>query len=1478
MFLQANPDRARPDIEKEELAKVYRPGMSVLPDAEAVRMRRRRSRRRRRHESMQRRQQQADGRGGGSFLDVDDEEEENDATTGASDIIWGDSEDFDGEDAWLDELNGDESGEYDSDEADRMVLEQVRELSLRQAGFGAERADGDTQDDDSMLQVPYDAPRSRSLDEGRGAAVHAAAEQQAQIALSDDAPPSSRFSASTIASTTSDRGHRHSQQRYRSSTATSGLARSVSPVSRSNRSSRSSRRMQQHRLSQQQQRRQEQQRQQPTARQIEHQASLRSLLSASEIDSQEIEEEIMRQVIEEGLLDGIDLRNIDASQENEIRERIAQAYQRRMGERERARERRSARERERDRERDRAGRERQDAAGATSNGPRRPSHDYSVSSSTANTASTHRRQRSENNVTSRATHLANTTGPGSLGSNPPPPRTSSRTQQQQQSHPSVSASDDQRTPEQQRRHRDYDRGQHHQQRRHRSSSQGPPSLASRAERRTRTENNLPRTPPAAMSMESVVLPRAAASTATAPPSTMTSNFSRRRGSEQTRRTTDPESTLTRPDLMSRRDGQASGPTAATSDLSSRSGPPAPPVPGISSERNFLHHQNTLPGQGSGSGVSSFASPPAIHVPSGNISPRHAAARANAIDVPSQPSPLSLSATGSAASSPGQQATRSSPLRPAGIVGPPSSTSPSSNATVSSAISSLPSQQRQQVAPTTPEGANSTHANTDTAPILYHEPFVSCSRCEKSNIQYDLHYVCSTCPSGVGVSAGSFALCMACYRAGKGCLHWYGFGYAAWVKYERLVQATATGGSGGSTVSYGQGHDGPPHVLMGRRYVKAKPSNVVKTGGRQRREQQQQQQQQQQQRRRLLTEDPASTMQTGLFCDVCQGNANKCYWRCEICNSGAWGFCNFCVNQGRCCTHALLPLMVTVKTSEGPVGNAGDSARRGGGSTVIETASAELPTGQIEQQQQRQRSSGRSGDTLQVPSRARAPVIQQQQQQQAEAAAAAATLPAGFLGNSAIATTTSGLPLSSPIPYGHNGTSLPSTPTTSSFTIRTLTFTVSCDLCRYPIPPSLPRFHCQVCSNGDYDICMTCYNGLVTSGQLSVREGADGWRICPAKRHRMCIVGFEERIGGAGSASSVGAGSAGNTGGTGKGRYRFVVKEIVGGWAMKDEDVEVIMNNVNNVSVEGSTGVDGVSPGSTGRPGRTVSEASGGSTSSNTGKRRKEKKWEWRDNDGTVRKMTMGIGVGSGVGAIAGPGLNPGSGPGQPVSSPMTLTPMGIAATSASASASANTNASVNATGHSTIATTPTSTTFSNTATTAQLPSPLAPSPLAPPSSSTLRTPTTATTNTSPTPIPTSTSTTLNPSPFPPTNIPPLTPSPSTSSTMPMPTPIPPSGGTGFKVVALWSYFPNTAASNASSGSGPNSNSNSNPTSPTSASSLSNTNNNITNTNNTSKEDDELSFPRAAEIREVVDINGDWCWGRYAGRVGLFPGAFGRVVG
>jgi hypothetical protein len=65
--------------------------------------------------------------------------------------------------------------------------------------------------------------------------------------------------------------------------------------------------------------------------------------------------------------------------------------------------------------------------------------------------------------------------------------------------------------------------------------------------------------------------------------------------------------------------------------------------------------------------------------------------------------------------------------------------------------------------------------------------------------------------------------------------------------------------------------------------------------------------------------------------------------------------------------------------------------------------------------------------------------------------------------------------------------------------------------------------------------------------------------------------------------------------------------------------------------------------------------------------------------------------------------------------------------------------------------------------------------------------------------------------------------------------LPPDGGVGMRCLALYSYFP---------GEGVN---------------------------------DELAFPKNAEIREVENKNGDWFWGVYAGRINLFPSNHVRVL-
>ncbi|KAL2372259.1 hypothetical protein RJ035_001893 [Blastomyces gilchristii] len=94
----------------------------------------------------------------------------------------------------------------------------------------------------------------------------------------------------------------------------------------------------------------------------------------------------------------------------------------------------------------------------------------------------------------------------------------------------------------------------------------------------------------------------------------------------------------------------------------------------------------------------------------------------------------------------------------------------------------------------------------------------------------------------------------------------------------------------------------------------------------------------------------------------------------------------------------------------------------------------------------------------------------------------------------------------------------------------LTFSTKCNNCTYPIPPSTSRFHCPACNNGDYDLCTNCYLKLGANGKISKENGRNGWRRC-LQGHRMIIVGFEDDP---------------------DGQRRVIVKDIVGGHALKDD--------------------------------------------------------------------------------------------------------------------------------------------------------------------------------------------------------------------------------------------------------------------------------------------------------------------------------------
>lgn len=168
--------------------------------------------------------------------------------------------------------------------------------------------------------------------------------------------------------------------------------------------------------------------------------------------------------------------------------------------------------------------------------------------------------------------------------------------------------------------------------------------------------------------------------------------------------------------------------------------------------------------------------------------------------------------------------------------------------------------------------------------LYPEPSLTCARCNKTHLEYEIHYNCSIC------AGGHWNMCSDCYRSGKGCQYWFGFGHGGWNKWRRRRQQR------------GDDSMAPPHILTARRY-QPPPSTTGGADG----------------RKTLTMDDPQLRLEMGTFCSKCQVWANDCYWRCDICNDGEWGYCNNCVNQGRSCTHPLLPLSheVTLPHSRSP---------------------------------------------------------------------------------------------------------------------------------------------------------------------------------------------------------------------------------------------------------------------------------------------------------------------------------------------------------------------------------------------------------------------------------------------------------------------------------------------------------------------------------------------------------------------------------
>lgn len=352
----------------------------------------------------------------------------------------------------------------------------------------------------------------------------------------------------------------------------------------------------------------------------------------------------------------------------------------------------------------------------------------------------------------------------------------------------------------------------------------------------------------------------------------------------------------------------------------------------------------------------------------------------------------------------QAASQSATNSPTSVASPQLSSHHSSTTTEHTAPSSS-----SPLVPARSDRRNRPSSSRSNAPVSanvqFFEPSISCDRCGRANIQYDLHKRCLTCKEG------NFNLCLRCYRSNGGCLQWNGFGASAKVLFERVVAS-----SNGRPVRVLD----TTHVLNSFKYQRPSETAQVTSNG----------------DRQMTNDDPMRRLETGLFCDICLSSANECYWECSLCNEGDWGFCNSCVNQGRCCTHPLLPIRCIT-----------GSPPRSASSTPTEGAS-------------------------------QPPIVSNME----------------------------------------------------SFKI--LSFSTNCDICTYPIPASVTRFHCTQCNHGDYDVCTNCYLKLGATSKISKENGHNGWRRCLAG-HRMVIIGFEDHK---------------------EGQRRVIVRDLVGGDALKDEHV------------------------------------------------------------------------------------------------------------------------------------------------------------------------------------------------------------------------------------------------------------------------------------------------------------------------------------
>ena len=536
-------------------------------------------------------------------------------------------------------------------------------------------------------------------------------------------------------------------------------------------------------------------------RQVEHQSSLRSLIDTDGMSPRDLEreiEEFARQIQEEGLLDGLDLDNIDLDNNDELSRRITEAYRRRHRERSRN--------------------PRPDGAGSGARRSNTSSHSHRSEIS----AALRPRSRTGDGIVPAGSPAASSRPPSSrrAGLHSREPSASSDGERGRYPPPASSAA--------------------------LLEVQASGGASSRTRRRTPSGGRSATVPVGPVSVP-------------APPEARVGAGLRSQTDLSGRPSAGVIADATR---------STSSPTIVSSPVT---GAPATESPAGELRGLPFSARATAAGTGTGSSPSGSGAGLGISQTQATETQSDSSSGVNAV------SARKKKATATARHH-----------RPAdlNLDGTPSAPLVSANFTSTGTSSSSPS----SPGPLSPgfgsAGSGSSPNQRAVARPRYKEPFITCDGCKREHIEYELHFNCSIC------HGGEWNICLDCWRRRKGCLHWFGFGKAAWDKWEKLCRTQQSRHQQQTADPHARmpSPPSPPHMLRASRYL---PPKQIPGGA--------------EGRRTLTTENPDDRLQSGTFCCRCSEWSNECYWRCEVCNEGEWGFCDSCVQTGCACTHELLPL-------------------------------------------------------------------------------------------------------------------------------------------------------------------------------------------------------------------------------------------------------------------------------------------------------------------------------------------------------------------------------------------------------------------------------------------------------------------------------------------------------------------------------------------------------------------------------------------